>query len=152
VYPQRPFSGPAPAGANGGPYPAAGHGAGGGRPARSAGLARLGFTGVLVAALGLGAVACGGSSSSGAGGSSSPAASAPAAGSGRAAGLQGRIYQYLNSLSASKKTAFVTCMRSHGEPSFPSSLTLSALRSAGITLRSSDFRSAFISCKSSLIK
>lgn len=151
MYPQSPFSGPAPADANGGPHPAAGHGAGGGRPARSAGLARLGFTGVLVAALGLGTVACGGSSSSGASGSSSPAASAPA-GTGRAAGLQGRIYQYLNSLPASKKTAFVKCMRSNGEPSFPSSLTLSALRSAGITLRSSDFRSAFISCKSSLIK
>jgi hypothetical protein len=152
VYPQTPFSGLAPADAKGGRPTAAGRGGHAGRPAVwPAGLTRLGVTGVLAAALAVGAVACGGSSP-GASGSASAAASAPAAGAAGSTGLAARIYRYLNGVPGQKKAAFVHCMRSNGEPSFPSALTLSALQSAGITLRSAQFRGAFLSCKSTLAK
>jgi hypothetical protein len=114
-------------------------------------MSRLGYTGVLVAALGVGAVACGGSSS-GASGSASPSAGSSATLPARGTGLENRIYHYLSTVPADKKSTFVHCMRSNGEPSFPSSLTLSALQSAGITMRSGTFRSAFLSCKSTLVK
>ncbi len=148
MYPQSPFSGLAPAKAEGGPDPAASHRVRTGRPA--ARLTRLGFTGVLVAALGLGAVACGGSSP-GASGSASPSASA-AGGSATGTGLAARIYRYLNGVPENKKTAFIQCMHKNGEPRLPSTLTLTALQSAGITIRSAAFRSAFASCKSTLAK
>jgi hypothetical protein len=116
-------------------------------------MGRLACSGALIAALGLGAVACGGSASGASGGpSSSPTASAPVSSAAGGAGTASRIYQYLNGVSAKKKNSFVQCMRSNGESSFPSTLTIGALRSAGITLRSSTFRSAFASCRSTLAK
>lgn len=149
MYPQSPFSGLAPAEAESGQDPAAGHHVRTGRPA--ARLTRLGFTGVLIVALGLGAVACGGSSS-GASGSASPSASAAAGGSATGTGLEARIYRYLNGVPAKKKAAFIQCMHKNGEPRLPSTLTLTALQSAGITIRSAAFRDAFTSCKSTLVK
>lgn len=153
MYPQSPFSALAPAEAESGQDPAASHHVhAGGRAARTVRLTRLGFTGVLVAALGLGAVACGGSSPGASGSASPPASAAAGSGSVRGTGLESRIYKYLNGVPAERKSAFVQCMRKNGEPSLPTTLTLSALQSAGITIRSTAFRSAFTSCKSTLVK
>jgi hypothetical protein len=111
-------------------------------------LGRFALTGVLAAALGFGAVACGGSSPS-ASGSSSPEATMPS-GHPTGSALRSEIYRYLSTVSAQRRQAFVSCMHSNGEPNFPSQLTFGALQAAGITLRSSAFRSAFAACRSKL--
>ncbi len=111
-------------------------------------LTRLAAAGFLAAALGLGAVACGGSSSSGAADPPSPSAStsvgspaySPPADSG-----------YLGQASAQARQAFVTCMRHNSEPKFPSTLDPAAMQAAGIDFTSDAYRNAIAACRSKLL-
>jgi hypothetical protein len=103
---------------------------------------------VLMAALGLGVAACGGGSSPGASSPSSPAASAASAPRSVPAGIAATI----QNASAADRTAFAQCMRKNGLPNFPSSLTLTALHAAGITIRSSSFQTAARTCWTDLTR
>jgi len=98
--------------------------------------------GVLIATLGLGAVACGGTASR-------ATAQPTAIPTGGARYL--RISRYLDAASPQERLAFTQCMRKNGLPDFPSTLSLAALQAAGINVRSASFRSAARTCKSALL-
>jgi hypothetical protein len=111
-------------------------------------LTQAATAGVLMASLGLGVTACGGGSSSGASDPSSP--SSPAASAPRA--IPTGIAATIQNASPADRTAFSACMRKNGLPNFPSSLTLTALHAAGITIRSSSFLTAARACWTDLTR
>jgi hypothetical protein len=104
---------------------------------------KVAAAGVVVTLLGLGTAACGGGSSNGAGASTSPSATATAS---SPRGVPTGIASTIQNASASDRSAFSSCMRKNGLPDFPTSLTLTALHAAGITIRSSSFMTAARTC------
>ena len=104
-----------------------------------------------MAALGLGVAACGGTSTASPGSSSSTPSGRPSGGFG--GGFGGGGGGGRGQISSATKTAFATCMQSHGDKSFkfPSSGSRPA---AGGGLaggnQSSAFQSAFSACRSVL--
>jgi hypothetical protein len=146
MYPPSTFASRAPAAPGGIPGTTAGRDTRAGRlTAPLARMGRLVLAGLLIAALGAGAIACG-SSSPPANGSATPSRSLGAA---PRAGLA-RYLKAVKQLTPQGQKAFVTCMRRNGEPSFPGTPGLSSLMAAGITLRSSTFQAAIGACKSKL--
>jgi hypothetical protein len=118
-------------------------------------IARLGLPALLAVTLGLGAAGCG-SGSPGAGPGSAGPAARPAAPA-QASRYLREISQYLGRVPAARRVAFTQCMRTHGVPRFPSTLTLypatvtlRGVRAAGIDVHSPGFRSALRACRSSL--
>jgi hypothetical protein len=111
------------------------------RTPRSTG-GRLAAAGVVVTLLGLGTAACSSGSPSASAPTTSPPTSAPA----RPHTLPSGIASTIANASTQDRTAFAQCMRKSGLPDFPSTLTLTALHAAGITVRSSSFLTAARTC------